>query len=211
VAIIVAVCFSVALAAKEFVKPAAQHAKTYPAHDEHAQEHVTIAVDPYDSAPKAGIFKTDWRDHNMLPVYFVISNDSDVPVALTSMKIEWITANRTKLRPASEDDLYRRLGKIKRRGDEPGRNPLPLPLPRGGPKVGISKEAREEIDRAQFKAMAVEPHASQSGFLFFDVEGIREPLAGARLYVTGVQNGNGQELMYFEIPLDKYHAGQAAK
>lgn len=209
---ILAVAFiGTALAAKEFVRPTAQHARSYAAHDEHTQEHVTIAVDPYDSRDKAAIFKTDWRDHAILPVFFVVSNDSDTPVALNAMKIELVTANRSKLQPATQDDLERRMGKIRRRGDEPSRNPLPIPLPRGGPKVGMSKEAREEIDRAQFKAMAVEPHSSQSGFLFFDIEGIREPLAGAHLYVTRVRNGDGQELMYFDIPLDKYIFAPPAK
>ncbi len=200
-----------AMAAKEFVRPQAQHARSYAAHDEHAQEHVTVAVDPYDSRDKAAIFKTDWRQYGLMPVFFVVSNDSDVPVALNAMKIEWVTANRSKLQPATDDDLARRLGKIKRRGDEASRNPLPIPLPRGGPKVGVSKEIQEELDRAQFKAVAVEPHASQSGFFFFDVRGISEPLAGAHLYVSGVRNGEGQELMYFDIPLDKYIFAPPAK
>jgi hypothetical protein len=29
-------------------------------------------------------------------------------------------------------------------------------------------------------------------------------MAGAHLYVTGVLDSQGQELMYFEIPLEKY-------
>ena len=55
-----------------------------------------------------------------------------------------------------------------------------------------------------FRAKAVEPHGTQAGFLFFDVEGIRNPLAGAKLYITGLRDGNGQELLYFEIPMEKY-------
>jgi hypothetical protein len=35
------------------------------------------------------------------------------------------------------------------------------------------------------------------------VEGISDPLAGAHLYVTGVDDANGTELMYFEIPFGK--------
>ena len=31
-----------------------------------------------------------------------------------------------------------------------------------------------------------------------------QPLAGAHLYVTGVRDGNGSELMFFDIPLEKY-------
>ena len=40
--------------------------------------------------------------------------------------------------------------------------------------------------------------------LFFDVGGISWPLAGANIDVTGVADAKGTELMYFEIPVDKY-------
>jgi hypothetical protein len=50
----------------------------------------------------------------------------------------------------------------------------------------------------------VEPHSTQSGFMFFDVSGISVPLAGAHFYLTGVRNSKGDELMYFEVPLEKY-------
>jgi hypothetical protein len=36
------------------------------------------------------------------------------------------------------------------------------------------------------------------------VEGISTPLAGARIYVSGVDDANGTELMYFELPMEKY-------
>jgi hypothetical protein len=50
----------------------------------------------------------------------------------------------------------------------------------------------------------VEAHATQAGFLFFDVEGIDDPLAGAHLYISGVRNGQGQELIFFDISLEGY-------
>jgi hypothetical protein len=40
--------------------------------------------------------------------------------------------------------------------------------------------------------------------MFFDVSGISTPLAGANFYLTGVRDSKGNELMYFEIPLEKY-------
>jgi len=36
------------------------------------------------------------------------------------------------------------------------------------------------------------------------VQDIPAPLAGARLFVSGVNDAKGTELMYFEIPMDKY-------
>jgi hypothetical protein len=40
--------------------------------------------------------------------------------------------------------------------------------------------------------------------MFFDVGGISSPLQGANIDVTGVTDAKGNELMYFEIPVDKY-------
>jgi hypothetical protein len=71
-------------------------------------------------------------------------------------------------------------------------------------KGTISQKEMGEIESSQFAAKAVEPHTTQSGFLFFDVEGISTPLAGAHIYVTGVNDPQGNELMYFEIAMEKY-------
>ena len=53
-------------------------------------------------------------------------------------------------------------------------------------------------------AKAVEPHTTQSGFLFFDIGDISSPLAGAELEITGVRDARGSDLLYFEIFMDKY-------
>jgi len=189
---------------KEFVMPNIFPAKTYPAHDEHPMEKLTIAADPYDLADKASIFQVKYAEGGYLPVFMVFTNDGDKPVSMNDMKVQLITHKRDKISAATEDDLYRRFSKIKRRGDEASRNPLPIPLPRGGPKVGVQKGQRDEIGTAMFAAKAVAPHESQAGFMFFDVSGISQPLAGARIYITGITNGDGQEMMYFEIPMEKY-------
>ena len=42
--------------------PDAHPARTYPAHDEHPMEKVTVAVDPYDVEYKASIFTVDYRE-----------------------------------------------------------------------------------------------------------------------------------------------------
>ena len=60
------------------------------------------------------------------------------------------------------------------------------------------------FEKSGFAAKAVEPHGTQSGFLFFDVGGFSNPLAGAEIDVTGVDDAKGTELMYFEILMDKY-------
>jgi len=190
--------------AKDFVMPQIFPAKTYPAHDEHPEEKLTIAADPYDLPDKAAIFQIKYAEQGYLPVFMVFTNDSDKPVSMNDLKVQLITYHRDKIPAATEDDLYRRFSHIKRRGDEPSRNPLPIPLPGGGPKVGVKKGQRDEISTAMFAARAVAPHESEAGFVFFDVSGISQPLAGARIYISGITNGDGQELMYFEIPMEKY-------
>lgn len=184
--------------------PKAFHAKTYPAHESHEDEKVSMAVDPYDMPDKAAIFVVNYKAADFLPIQLIISNDGDQPVSLVDMQVELVTVNRSRIPPATEEDLYRRLGKQTRRGDEPQRNPLPVPLPRKKMKPTVSKEAQEEIEAMRFRAVAVEPHSLQSGFFFFDVRDIPNPLAGARFYVHGLRDHNGKELFFFEIPLEKY-------
>jgi hypothetical protein len=195
------------VAAKDFVMPKAQPAKTYPAHDAHPTEAVTVALDPYDMADKADIFSVHYSDEGLLPIFLVITNDGEQPMALSGMKAQLVTVNRTKMSPATVDDIYRRLSR-----PSTSTAPSPLPFPRKKVKGAVGKQALEEIQSAQFGARAVEPHTTQAGFLFFDVSGISTPLAGAHFYLTGVRDSKGDEMMYFEIPLEKYlSAPQPAK
>jgi len=82
------------IAGKSFVKPVAQPAKTYPAHDSHTDEKVTIAADPYDTEEKTKIFTVDFLANGLLPVFFVITNDGDQPVSIANMQVTLITAHR---------------------------------------------------------------------------------------------------------------------
>jgi hypothetical protein len=186
-----------ALAGKNFVKPTAKSAINYPAHDFHRDEQVAIAADPYDTADKAKIFSTNFSGYGLLPVFFVVTNDGDQPVSIANIQITLLTANHSKLTPVDTDDLYRRL-------TNPRMNTRPSPLPLPSKVKGAGKKEMDEVTASQFAARAVEPHTTQSGFMFFDVGGISSPLRGANIDVTGVSDGKGNELMYFEIPLDKY-------
>jgi hypothetical protein len=186
------------MADKSFVKPVARTAINYPAHDFHRDSKVAIAADLYDSREKAKIFSVDFAAHGFLPVFFVVTNDGDQPVSIANMEITLITANHSKLTPVPVNDLYRRLS-----NPQASTRPSPIPLPHKV-KGTISKKEMDEIESSQFAAKAVEPHGTQSGFLFFDVGGISSPLPGANIDITGVADAKGDELMYFEIPVDKY-------
>jgi hypothetical protein len=194
--IVAAIALSLS-ARKTFVKPVAQPAKTYPAHDDHTDVKVAIAADPYDTAEKAKIFSINFREHGLLPVFFVITNDGAQPVSIANMQVTLTTANRTKLTPVATEDIYRRLT------NPQANRPVPFPIPREKVKGTIGDKERDEIDSSQFAAKAVEPHTTQSGFLFFDVAGVDNPLAGSDLSVTGVNDVKGTELMYFDIFFQK--------
>jgi hypothetical protein len=190
---------AVCLAAKEFSMPKAQPAFRFPAHDHHSNENVTVAVDPYDTPAKEGIFVVKYREHELLPLLLIITNDSDDPIQLADMKAELVTSDHSKLTPDSEDDIVRRISHPNASGTR-----YPIPFPTKKAKGGVNSKQMDEIQSALFRAKAVEPRSSQIGFLFFDVSDISNPLAGARFYVTGVRNSSGNDLMYFEISLDKY-------
>jgi hypothetical protein len=192
-------------AGKEFTMPKTKPAAAYPAHDYHSNEKVTVALDPYNTPEKMKIFVVNYRELDLLPVLMVITNDSDSPISLTDIKAQLVTGDGTKLSPATEDDVYRRVSHPSASGAR-----VPLPFPTGGRvKGGVNTKEWTEITNAQFKAKAVEPRGSQAGFLFFDISDVQNPLQGATFYLTRVHDGSGNDLMYFEVPLDK--AQEAAK
>ena len=193
----IVVALALCLAAKDFVKPAAHSAKTYPAHDDHSADKVAIATDPFDAPDKAKIFSVNFREHGLLPIFFIVTNDGDLPISIANMQVTLPTANRSKLTPVAPEDIFRRLS-----------NPhettqIPIPIPQKKVKGGLSQKERDEIETSQFAAKAVEPHTTQSGFFFFDVKDIPAPLEGAHMYITGVNDAKGTELMYFEIVMEK--------
>jgi len=200
---------TLAFAAKEFVAPEVHPARTYPANEEHKDERVVVAIDPFDTSSKTDIFTVHYGEHNFLPVRLIITNEGDEPIELSELKVRLITANRTKIPVATTDDLYRRLSSPQR-NDQPSASPIPLPR-RKAVKGALSRNAKDEIENTQFAARAVEPHSTQAGFLFFDIQGISDPLPGAHIDVTGMRNSRGGPLMFFDVPLDKYLNSTPAK
>ena len=187
------------IAGKSFVKPVAKTAFNYPAHDLHRDENVSVAADPYDNPEKAKVFTINFADHGFLPIFFIVTNDGDQPVSIAGMQIKLITGNRSKLTPIDSDDLYRRLSNPQAKTGT--NNPLPFPRKVKG---GVTKQQMDEIESSQFAARAVEPHSTQSGFLFFDVADLNSPLRNATIDISGLSDAKGNELLFFEIPMDNY-------
>jgi hypothetical protein len=183
--------------------PKAFHAKSYPAVDNHSDEQVAIAADPYDMPDKAAFMLVPYKDNDILPVRVVISNDSDRPLNLSRMEVQMDTVHpRAKIQPSDVDSLQRRLARQEGRPDQAKINPFPLPGHKTKPMV--KKEWLDEIESLRFKWLVVEPHSSVSGFYFFDVRDIEHPLAGGHIYLTGIRDDTNHELLFFDVPLEKY-------
>lgn len=184
---------------KDFVMPKAENASTYPSKDSQPNEKITTAIDLYNTSPKDDIFNTHYVQEGILPVFLVITNDSDKPISVTKMTAELVTSTRTKLEALTADDVIRRVAHVNVSSTNPGRvGSIPIP---GANKNKKLQQQLEEVNRARFSAFAVEPHSTQSGFLFFDIQGVRNPTQGAHIYLTGVRDAGGNELMYFDIPV----------
>jgi hypothetical protein len=199
VALLTALVFS----EKHFNPPPAAHASTYSLHESHNDEKVTIAVEPCDTPATTGVFKNNYQERGLFPVRLLISNDSDQTLMLQDLKIEYITARRDKLQPATDADIYRKFVRPNRADkSHPG---VHLPFPVGKKKEAISKDTVEEYESAQFLTVPVTPHATHSGYLFFDMQD-EAPAPGAHLYLSGIKAGT-KELFYFDIPMDKTITG----
>ncbi len=206
IALLVVLSSAVVWAAKEFVQPKADNANTYPSKDAHPNEKVTVAIDLYNAPPKDDIFATHYNQEGILPVLLIVTNDGDQPVTLKGMRAQLVNARRAKLEALEVDDVFRRVAHIQ--GSSNPRNVGPITLP-GGNKNKKAQQQYDEIMRAHFAAEAVKPHSTRSGFLFFDVLNVQQPVAGAHIYLTGVHDNGGNELMYFDVPVIASNAAQA--
>src|SRR5271156_3052611 len=186
--------------------PPAGVATSYPAFDLHPAEQVAIAADPYNTQEKASIFRFKYLDYGFMPIRIIVTNNGDKPISLIDARINFITAAGDKIPAATPEEVERRIG-VKR---PDGGYKLPGPLPRIGNKSTKNKDVDEDFHEFEYSAVAVEPHTTRAGFLFYDVEGVANPLAGGKLNLRVLRNADGKELFYFEIPFDKYLATKGA-
>jgi hypothetical protein len=185
--------------------PTTGDASTYPANDSHPDEHVVIAADPCNTREKCKFFRVDYLKFGFMPIRLIVTNNGEKPISLSDARIHFISAAGDKVQAAEPED-------ISRRSNQPGNVkktiPLPAPLPPIHRKPGShDKEIDEDFTEQEYSAIAVEPHTTRAGYLFYDVEELgNEPLRGAKLYLRMLRGADGKELFYFEIPFDKYLA-----
>ena len=163
--------------------PPVQPATSFAAVEVHEDEKVAIAAEPYD-------------------IRLIVTNNSNRPINLTEARILFITAAGAKIQVAEPEDVERLMTRKEREG---GQIPLPGALPniKLKPVAGIG-EIEKDFDTFEYRALVVEPHTTRAGFLFYDVSGLDHPLEGAKLHLHKLRDADGNELFYFEIPLDKY-------
>jgi hypothetical protein len=194
--------FVIGVHAADREPPPAGVATSYPAFDLHANDKVAIAAVPFDTPEKGSFFRIKYLQYGFMPIRIIVTNNGDKPISLIDARINFITAAGDKIPAAEPEDVQRRLGGIKR---PDGGYKLPGPLPRIGNKSGNkNKDVDQDFQSYEYSAVAVEAHTTRAGFLFYDVEGLTNPLVGAKLNLRMLRNADGKELFYFEIPLDKH-------
>jgi hypothetical protein len=192
-----------ALPASDHAAPPVKDASTFAAFDAHPDDHVVIAAEPFDTKEKESIFRIDYLKNDFMPIRLIVTNNGDRPISLKDARIHFITAAGDRIPAAEPEDVERRMTHVSNTGRK---IPMPAPLPPMGGKPK-TPDAKIEQDFAEFEyaAIAVEPHTTRAGFLFYDMEGLGgNPLRGAKLRLRELRDADGKEMFYFEIPFDKY-------
>jgi hypothetical protein len=181
--------------------PPAMDASSYPAFDSHPADQLTIAADPYDTPAKEKVFRVDYLKYDILPIRIIVTNGGDKAISLDQVRIHLVPAMGDRVQASEPEDVERKVSTRDRIGR---RIPIgPVSIHRGG--SASDEKIEQDFNEHQYSALAVEPHTTRAGFLFYDVGGLgKQPLKGAKLLVRRVQDANGKELFYFEIPFDKY-------
>jgi hypothetical protein len=192
---------STLLCAAEQTLPPAKEATTYPAFDVHKDEQVAIAAEPFDTADKCKVFRVDYLKYRFMPIRIIVTNNGDRPISLSDARIHFFSAAGDKILAAETEDVDRRVSLKDNKGHD---------IPLGGIKIHTKgkqtdNKIEQDFDQFEYAALAVEPHTTRAGFLFYDMDGLgANPLHGAKLVLRELRNADGKELFYFEIPFNKY-------
>ena len=136
--------------------------------------------------------KADLLKYGIVPVLVVIENQRNKSVDLQDIKVSLVSSDGRHAEAMNPDDLQF-VGKKK----HPSVGPMPR-LPVSLPKKG-NPFASPEVTERVFSAKMLPPKDSANGFFFFEAR----PEPGDKLYVSGIRDArSGEEIMYFEFPLD---------
>jgi hypothetical protein len=158
---------------------------------------VTIAAEPFDTRTLAetAFGKVDLNRYGVLPVLIVVENGTGQVLALDRIKVELISPDRQHVEATPASEL-----KYLKGPDRP--KVYTGPVPGGPPHLSKKKNPFNawEIEGRAFTARMLPPKETASGFFYFQAP-YRN---GSTLYLTGLRDArSGQELFYFEIPLQQ--------
>ena len=212
-ALLLGVSLSILLIAPSLVAasrkaPPAPDASTVAARDTHDKDKVTVAAEPFDTRSKGDFFRNDYVGHSIMPIRLFVKNDSDSPLDLSDVRIQFIAEDGAKLPAATPDELNRRLFRFK--------DIQPRHIP-GTPityhSTPVDKKIQDDDKDFSFTETTVPPHTTATGFLFYDTRDLDDPvLRHAEIYVKEAHFADAKhtELFAFTVPLDKYLAAEKA-
>ena len=158
-------------------------------------ENVTVGAKPYNTdAQTTEAFgkKADFAKYGVLPLLLVIENRRSKALDLRNLEVSLVAADGRHAAAVSADELPF----LATNGKHPSQNPVHVPIPLPKKKNPMNAP---EIAARQFSAKVIAPGDSASGFFYFEAKAE----AGDRLYLNGMKDArSGQELLYFEFPLD---------
>ena len=198
VAFVLVLGFVLSALAEDKAPPPAPAATTYGDVDAHPAEHVSIAAEPFTGS-KADFFKLNYPAYGIMPVRIIVTNDGDTPISLSQARIDFITASGDKIPAAQIEDIQRIINIPPNAAER-----VPIgPIHVGGKGKNKNKQILADNQAYAYASIAVEPHTTRSGFLFYDVSQLDHPLIGAKMEVRRVQASDGKEMFAFEIPFYK--------
>ena len=175
-----------------------------PARDVH--QGLLIAADPYTSADryKAQFGKRTPYDGGILAIEVFFRNDNDLPIRINLKTMQLLVGapgeTRQHLDPLSPEEVADRvLAKP--------RDPTPhLPIPRIGPPPPRHDKNWEEfagdVRSAALATDLLPPHATTSGFVYFDIDRHYDWLMNARFDVPDLAFlNNAKPIFFFDIDL----------
>lgn len=164
--------------------PAAQ----YPLHQTLGK--VTVGIEPGDTRDARPDTRLDYFHHGYLPFRIVIQNDSDQPINLEDARIKFISQDSTVVPAATDEELQRRM--FSRKSAAGTRIPMPMPIPSITIKhPPVDKQILSDDIDFGFKTTVIAPHTTESGYLFYDVRDLDDPvLEKATMEVREMKFGN---------------------
>ncbi len=202
VCLALAACAAAPAIAADHAPPPAKSATSYPAVDYHRNEQIAIAAVPCLSRDQCRFFRVDYLRYGFIPIRLIVTNLSDRPISLSDARILFEDAAKDRIQAAEPEDVERRIG-------YPGPNQghtIPVgPIRLHTHSKNQAGKVESDFNEFEYAALAVEPHTTRAGYLFYDVNGLGpNPLHGASLVLRELRNADGRQLFFFQIPFDKF-------